>query len=339
MQRKACAWKIVSAFALFAAACGGSPTGPSGDGAAHILRGQTVIATDGRSASSVSVQIGRERAVTSDAEGNFQVDVDGAPSYLAVLASSQTVERRTTIRGAGADRVKLSLIPASFDLAAFDEMFRDGTSGLRRWTAAPRLVIVATVMNYSTSFSSDFPATSEQLTDEEVSTMTAHLTEGLALMTGGTFNSFASVEIERPSSGTRVSTRRAGTIVVGRYNGVVSMAQTIGFGQWATEADGTVTAGAIYLDRDFDRNDGRRRLLRIHELAHALGAQHVTSRTSIMNPSIGPEPTDFDRAAAVIAFQRMPGNRAPDTDPESASRPVFGGSSRWYSSVQSKGAP
>jgi hypothetical protein len=41
-----------------------------------------------------------------------------------------------------------------------------------------------------------------------------------------------------------------------------------------------------------------------------------------MNPAIGPEPTDFDRAAARIAFQRPPGNRAPDVDP-SSSRPAF----------------
>jgi hypothetical protein len=90
----------------------------------------------------------------------------------------------------------------------------------------------------------------------------------------------------------------------------------------------------MYLDRDFDRNDSRRRLLRIHELGHALGWQHVTSRTSIMNPAIGPEPTDFDRAGAVIAFQRPPGNRSPDTDPESSKRPTFSLSNvRWYRSA------
>ena len=31
-----------------------------------------------------------------------------------------------------------------------------------------------------------------------------------------------------------------------------------------------------------------------------------------MNPAIGPEPTDFDRAGAIVAFQRTPGNRSPD---------------------------
>jgi hypothetical protein len=75
-------------------------------------------------------------------------------------------------------------------------------------------------------------------------------------------------------------------------------------------------------------------LLRIHELGHALGYQHVTSRTSIMNPALGPEPSQFDREGAIIAFQRPPGNRAPDTDPKSTTRPVFGlANATWHSSL------
>jgi hypothetical protein len=76
----------------------------------------------------------------------------------------------------------------------------------------------------------------------------------------------------------------------------------------------------MFLDRDFDHNDDRRRLLRIHELGHALGYLHVKARPSIMNPSLGFEPTEFDRSAAVIAFQRPPGNRSPDVDPAAPAR-------------------
>jgi hypothetical protein len=332
MPRNTCACAVAIS-ALIAAGCGGSPTAPSGEVSGQGLRGRTVSAIDGRAAANVSVQIGREQAVTTDAEGNFQVDVDGTASQTAVFASSATVERRTTLRDWSSEPVRVSLIPSSFDLVAFDQMFRASESGLQRWTTAPRLVILASVMTYSTSFSSDFPATSEQLTDDEVTAMHGHLREGLALLTGGTYTSFASVDVERPASGTRVSTQRPGTIVVGRYNGVVTFAQTIGFGQWSVESDGSVSAGAMYLDRDFDRNDSRRRLLRIHELGHALGYQHVTSRASVMNPSIGAEPTDFERIGAIIAFDRRPGNRSPDTDPESARRPTFGlSTSRWHTS-------
>jgi hypothetical protein len=248
------------------------------------------------------------------------VDVEEAASQAAILSSSAIVERRTTVSGPSGERVRFSLIPTTFDLTAFDDMFRATHSRLQRWTTAPRLVVVASVMNYRSSFQqNEFPATSEQLTDDEVAEMTRNLTEGLALLTGGTYTSFASVEVERPAEGVRVSVLRPGSIVVGRYNGIVTFALTIGFGLWAEQSDGTVTGGAMFLDRDFDRSDGRRRLLRIHELGHALGYQHVTSRTSIMNPAIGPEPTEFDRLAAIIAFQRPPGNRAPDTDPASTS--------------------
>ncbi len=74
------------------------------------------------------------------------------------------------------------------------------------------------------------------------------------------------------------------------------------------------------LDRDFDRSASEfKRSLRAHELGHALGYQHVTGRTSVMNSQGRTEPNDFDRAAARIAFQRPPGNRSPDVDPTSAS--------------------
>ena len=107
------------------------------------------------------------------------------------------------------------------------------------------------------------------------------------------------------------------------------MAKTIGYGQWSDSRDGSIVGGAMYLDRDFDRDDNRRRLLRIHELGHALGYQHVESRTSIMNPSIGPEPTEFDRAGAVIAFSRPVGNKSPDVDPSSAVLASVSGEGRW----------
>src|SRR5262249_31744305 len=162
------------------------------------------------------------------------------------------------------------------DLNSFDEMFRSSNNQLQRWTTAPALVVVASVMNYKTGTGDEYSATGEQLTDDEVSMLIAHLTEGLALLTGGTYTAFSAIDIERPASGTRVSAARQGKIVVGRYNGIQTFTSTIGYGQWLAGPDGTVTGGSMYLDRDFDRDDGHRRLLRIHELGHALGYMHVT---------------------------------------------------------------
>jgi hypothetical protein len=300
------------------AACSkSSPTEPAGGAAGTVLQGQTLNAIDGAPASSVIVQVGSRRPVTTDGNGYFDIDVGSAGTHQTTIRGGGVVERRTTLAGPSGERTRLSLIPASFDLGAFDEMFRASDGRLTRWTSRPSLVVLASVMAYRNGNDTTYEAGAEQLSAEEVTEMISHLTEGLALLTGNTYTAFESVTVERPPAGTRVATLREGQIVVGRYEGIVTLANTIGYGLWSERGEGIVSGGAMYLDREFDQSDARRRLLRIHELGHALGYLHVRSRTSIMNPSIGPAPTAFDREAAIIAFQRAPGNRAPDTDPSS----------------------
>lgn len=311
------------------AACGSSsPTDPSPGGGSSLLQGQTVNAVDGAPAPSLAVQVGGRVPVTSDTNGHFEIEVGGAGSHQTTVRGSGVVERKTTVFGPTAERTRLSLIPSSFDLVAFDEMFRTSNARLTRWTSRPSLVVLASVMAYRNGAGLEYAAKSEQLTDDEVTQMIAHLTEGLALLTGNTYTSFESVRVERPAAGVRVKVLRDDHVVVGRYDGIVSFVNTIGYGQWSERSNGAVTGGAMFLDRDFDRNDVRRRLLRIHELGHALGYLHVERRASIMNPSIGPEPTEFDRQAAMIAFQRPPGNRAPDTDPSGGTFAVTTGEAR-----------
>jgi hypothetical protein len=313
------------------AACGHSPSAPSEGTSSAMLDGQAVSALDGAAVPGVSVRVGDSRAVVTDATGAFQVDVGTAGTYAATLRGGPFVDRDTTVAAPGS-RARLSLIPSSFDLTAFDQMFRTSHGQLQRWIAQPSLVVVATVMNYRGANGDDYAATREQMSDEEVTQMIAHLTEGLTMLTGGTYTRFASVEIERPASDARVRFSREGTIIVGRFNNIVAFSSTIGYGSWAERPDGSIAGGALFLDSDFDRTDGRRRLLRIHELGHALGYQHVTSRPSIMNPSVGAEPSDVDRAGAVIAFQRPPGNKSPDIDPSSSAARTFstvGGPVRW----------
>ena len=277
---------------------GGSPTEPSPatPDPGTVVQGQTVNAVDDTPATNLSVRIGGRFPMSTDGSGFFQVDVHSTAAQRAVIEGSAFVERETQMT-ASAARTRVSMIPKSFDLGAFDEMFRTSNAQLQRWTQRPSLVILAAIMEYRGN-ASTYAATSEQLTEPEIAQLTAHMNEGLALLTGNTFTSFSSVEIERPSGGSRVNTMRPGQIVVGRYTGIPSLTKTIGFGQWSEQPDGSIVGGAMYLDRDFDRDDNRRRLLRIHELGHALGYQHVESRSSIMNPSIGPEPTEFDRAGA-----------------------------------------
>ena len=298
--------------------CGGAkgPSAPSESPSSEtIVSGRTVDAIDGSAAVGVSVQVGNAPAVTTDGAGSFQTDVGGSGSFAAVIRSTTTIERRTTVAAPVGD-LRLSLIPGSFDLDAFDQIARTVNTHLERWTTRPSLVIIVPVMRYGAGLADAFVASSEKMTDSEVSNLTTNLIEGLTLLTSGTYTSFGSTTVERPAPGDIVSVQRPGKIVIGRYSGIVTAEGTIGFATWLDQDDGSVTGGSVFLDAVFDHDDSRRRLLRIHELGHALGYQHVTSRPSIMNPVLGPEPTDFDRAAATIAFQRPPGNRAPDRDPE-----------------------
>jgi hypothetical protein len=318
-------WLLLACTAV--SGCGGStPASPDpvSSVSSFAFRGETVSAVDGRPIGRVSVTIGAQTAVSDD-NGRFDVRNLREGGETMVISGGGVVERRKSVTIPG-EVSRETLIPASFDLTAFDEMFR-GTGRLQRWTAAPALVVLGKVMQFENFAAGErYHATSEQMTEAETTMLIEHLTEGLSLLTGGTFNSFASIAIENPASGAVVDTLRPGAIVVGRYRGVQTLANTIGFGRWANSG-GTaeVTGGAIYLDRNYDRSSGDSRLLRIHELGHALGYLHVTARPSIMNPAIGPQPAEFDRVAAAIAFQRMPGNQSPDNDEAGPSRPSTGG--------------
>ena len=322
--------KFVLLLCVTAAACSGSNSSPTAPDAARVFEGQAVSAIDGTATTGVNIQIGN-RSGQTDANGNFQVDVDGPGTYAAVITGTPVVERRTSVSGPSSARTKIALIPAAFDLQAFDEMFRTTNSRLQRWTERPSLVVLGSVMRFPQAGLDEYAATSDQLSEAETEAFVAHLNEGLALLTGGTYTSFASVTIERPREGQSVKVLRPRTIVAGRYVGIHVMTNTVGYGTWLEQSDGTVAGGAMWLDRDFDRDSPQRRLLRIHELGHALGYRHVTARASIMNPAIGPEPTEFDRAGATIAFQRPVGNIAPDTDPGGGTSRPFrtDGTARW----------
>jgi hypothetical protein len=175
-----------------------------------------------------------------------------------------------------------------------------------RWDRVPELVVLMPVMEYEKGRGTEYHATSQQLTDEEAEALVADLTDALSVLTGEAFRGFSAIRRETAAAGETVNVMRAGQIVVARYKGVRDQLSTIGFGGRSTRGS-TIRAASIILDSDFDRTNATRRLLRMHELGHALGYDHVVSRRSIMNPTIGHGPTDLDRAEASIAFQAAAG--------------------------------
>ena len=215
--------------------------------------------------------------------------VSARPSGIDFHALIESADRSADARSAG-------------DRQALQEML-GSAQGLQRWRQAPKLTILVSVMNYRSGGDVEYAATNELLSDVDVAELVRDLTDGLAVLTANTFEQFSSVSHEVIAPGATVRVSRPDQIVTGRFNGLRRSVKTLGFGGRRARKDGTITAGAILLDSEFDRTSARRRLLRTHELGHALGYNHVHSRTSIMNPGIGAEPNDFDRAAALIAFR------------------------------------
>jgi len=188
------------------------------------------------------------------------------------------------------------------DEAALQELLQDAGGVIKHWNQAPGLLVLDSVMTYRTGELNSYTATSDRMTNEEVDNLVSDLTGALRVLTGDAYLQFASVRRESVVPGTDARVLRPGQIVVGRYRGVQNLLHDIGLGGTATRPDGTISGAAIILDADFDSSSDKRRLLRTHELGHALGYNHVVSRISIMNPNLGPEPTAFDLNAARIAF-------------------------------------
>ncbi len=196
---------------------------------------------------------------------------------------------------------------------AVDEMLRGTRESALRWDRVPELTVLLPVMQYEKGRSTDFRATGSTLTEDEAKALVADLTKALAVLTDNAMTQFSAIHFETAATGEIVNVMRPGQIVVARYEGVRDQLATVGFGGQSAHGR-TIRAGSIILDNDFDRASKTRTLLRMHELGHALGYNHVQSRVSIMNPKIGAGPTDVDRAIARVAFR--------DAEPASCAIPV-----------------
>ena len=186
-----------------------------------------------------------------------------------------------------------------------EEALRGVAGRATRWIEAPSLLIQTSVMDYRSGVGTEYQATADRLSDEEVNGLIADLTAALTVLTGSAFTTFADVRLESTPVGATASVMRPGQIVVGRYRGVRDQLKTIGLGG-RFRSGRAIKAGTVFLDADYDQSSGRRALLRTHELGHALGYDHVDSRPSIMNPRIGADITEYDRRAALVAFRAEP---------------------------------
>ena len=314
------------------AACRGSsslptsPTSPAPAGSPRADAASTEVrlvdAVAGTPAIGISVAVNARTMPASDGDGCSTISAQHSGRY-AVSFSGGGVVTRTTTLPIPSPEVQVSLIPAAFELTAFDQMFRSRDGQLQRWTSAPRLVIVARELRFSPSYANDLEAVAGTIAENEQRDLAADLSSGFGMLTDQRLGGFAGVTVESPGAGAMVSVMRTGTIVAGRSRGLSAATGYWGMGQWATAGNGEVIAGYLLLDADWDgpacEYPQFRRSLRIHELGHALGYGHVSGRLSVMNANARLEPTAWDLQAIHIAFQRPPGTTAPDNDPPASS--------------------
>jgi hypothetical protein len=285
----------------------------------NLTTGRAIDAVTQSGIGGIKVEGDGVSGTSCDSSGLFFVTAatESTEPRLLVFTAPDRVERRTNGRVPGADLL-VSMIAGGFDLRAFDEMFR--APQLRRWTAAPPLLIEARSLQFTDLNMMDAAALADVMPDSEATSVVSDLTWALPQLTGGAFNNFAAVNRQESAEGARVNLLNDDVITVARVVGLTAATGFWGYGRWRFQSDGRVVAGIVMLDRDFDRSGSPfTRSLRAHELGHALGYQHVTVRPSVMNSQARIEPNDFDRDSARIAFQRPPGNRTPDVDPSSAS--------------------
>jgi hypothetical protein len=238
-------------------------------------------------------------------------DANAAPSprCAAITSADSLNDPLDSLRSLGATQLALKSDIAGADLPPSLKLRGASNVGpymelpKLHWERVPELVVLTSVMQYEKGRSTEYLATAQQLTAAEVDSLVADLTRALSVLTDDVFKGFAAVHRETAAAGATVNIMRPGQIVVARYQGVRDQLATIGFGGRSTRND-IIRAGSIILDSDFDRTRTERRLLRTHELGHALGYNHVESRVSIMNPKVGSELTDVDRAIARVAFRK-----------------------------------
>jgi hypothetical protein len=316
-----CVPAVIAAFGLFWFGCGGSPAQPTAPTppppTTGSVTGTVVDSLTAQPIPGVEVNIQGVGTATSAADGTFAAaTTTTAQSHLTTLSSSATVQRTTHLNAPG-PAATLSLIASSFDLPSYDQMFRGDGGVLHRWIRAPSVIVQTRVLQFTNITDVDYTALSSTMSGADVNTLVGDMTWALPQLTGSTFTSLASQQQETAAEGASVHVLRPGLIVVARYEGLTAATGFWGYTRWAWNGAGELQAAILMIDRGFDTsNSVFRRSLHAHEFGHALGYNHVTLRTSVMNSDARTEPTAFDRDGSTLAFERPPLSKTPDIDPD-----------------------
>jgi hypothetical protein len=254
--------------------------------------------------------------IRTNENGVFTLRAETAASYALALTKPGFVERATKV--SIPVQVELSIIPADFDLAAFEE-FAPRTSGLRKWMTDPAVLILRNVVDFLGAQANfrDFRVTDREIVPGAIDCIWSYLRSSISELTGGT-RAFSRLELLAATSQSRFRTDQlsAHSIVVLFARDLGANGRGVAYGG---EQPWTFNRGVVFLHADhLPLCSSTAQQVVPHELGHALGyaPNHVTKQPSIMGSPIAFSLTQFDGDAIALINQRPPGNRAPDVDPD-----------------------
>lgn len=278
----------------------------------QTISGTVTDAIRGSALTGVTVTIDQVGNGSTNGSGQFTVQSTVANGrYSATLSGGGVVTRQTALTFP-ANSVPFTLIPSTFDLTSFEAFARHLSGGaITRWSVAPALIVETSLVGAPTAQN---VALAEQVSSGLVTSLIDRLTQALPQLTGSTFSSFASVTRQTTAEGKAIEMYANGAITVAWYTTRTTGQCGIG-GPAYNAATFDVIGGAVWLDFVCNTTDASTDAVKVHEMGHALGYDHVTTTASVMQPTCCSEITSFDRDATTIVFRRPAGNRAPDVDP------------------------
>ena len=293
---------------------------PTATETAVTFSGTVTNIVTGALAGGATVTIGSTSTTTgSDGSYSLAVTAAGQPAFSAAAPGYYT--RESQVWMTGSTTINPEIIPQGdgFDLAFFDDSFRDGAKGTQRWGSQPTVEIWAQQLRCVDPCTSSqleevtadaVPASFEHYAREAIASM-SDLSDGVMTNPVITMKSF--------TVGTQLSQHEVSNNIRFKYIKVFSPPY---------ETDGGATTGrenskneivdaSISINGSVTFNsDGA--IFR-HEFAHAMGFNHPRGVPNVIGPSImGPDPvrvTAKDRLHANILYERPAENVSPDRDP------------------------
>ena len=328
---------VTLATTVLMVACGGDDTGtspgtsPRTDGTAPAARTFTGTVTNivtGAKVQGAKVTIG-EASGTSGADGSYSLEfTDGGEGAPFRVEASGYHTRESSVSLNGSKTINLTMIPIGngFDLAFFDETFREPGRGTRRWATQPAIEIWTQQLS-APACSTSGPCKDQVTADATPDWFEKYAREAIAEMSdlsGGTMNNPV-ITLKTFAVGTQIDRHEASGNIRFKYikafpppyanNGGATGGQPNDKNEMV---DAPIRINGTYpprLDRPYPG------AIFWHEFAHAMGfiPGHPQGVPNVRGPSImGPDPvvvTDKDRLHAKILYQRPAGSASPDRDP------------------------